>query len=112
LALRAQAGGKLAELWVSTIDKDNPVDFEMGNHFTAAHPNSPFVNRLMLRAFTPWGRVSVMNRDVTVVRGGEPKTSTLADRKALRALLSADFGIDLPEAEAVRVPSVPEWSSE
>jgi len=82
----------------------------MGNHYTATHPDSPFVNRLMLRAVTPDGRISVMNRDVTVRRDGAPaQTSTLPDRAALRALLAERFGFDLPEVLQMRVPTIPEW---
>jgi N-hydroxyarylamine O-acetyltransferase len=96
--------------WVSTLEAENPVDFEMGNHFTATHPESLFRNRIMASAVTPDGRVNIMNRDVTVISGGEARTSQLPDRSALRALLAERFGVDLPEAETVRVPSVPEWS--
>jgi N-hydroxyarylamine O-acetyltransferase len=82
----------------------------MGNHFTATWPESPFVQRLMLRALTPDGRrVSVMNRDVTVARDGVFEKSQLQDRTALRTLLAEEFGIDLPEVERLRVPTVPEW---
>jgi N-hydroxyarylamine O-acetyltransferase len=51
----------------------------------------------------------VMNRDVTIVRDGVFEKSQLADRSALRTLLKDHFGFDLPEAETLRVPSVPEW---
>ena len=34
----------------------------------------------------------------------------LADRAALRRLLADFFGMDLAEAETLRVPAVPEWS--
>ena len=82
----------------------------MGNHFTATWPESPFVQRLMLRALTPDGRrVSVMNREVTVARDGVFEKSQLADRAALRALLDREFGLGLPEVETLRIPSVPEW---
>ncbi len=107
--LRAHAGGKAVDAWVSTLEEDNPVDFEMGNHYTATHPASPFVNRVMLRALTGDGRVTVMNRDVTVWQGDQPQVSQLADRTALRALLAEHFGFDLPEVERLRVPSIPEW---
>jgi N-hydroxyarylamine O-acetyltransferase len=71
---------------------------------------SPFVNRLMLRALTRDGRTSVMNRDVTIVRGGQTEKYQLADRRALRALLGQHFGFDLPDVETLKVPMVPEWS--
>ncbi|MGH8820082.1 MAG: arylamine N-acetyltransferase family protein [Rhodoferax sp.] len=107
--LRARTGDKVIDAWVSTLDLDNVVDFEVGNHFTAAYPASPFVNRMMLRAITPDGRVTVMNRDVTRWRGETSQSFQLADRAALRALLVEYFGFDLPEVEQIRVPSIPEW---
>jgi N-hydroxyarylamine O-acetyltransferase len=107
--LRTQSGGKTLDCWVSTLDHDNLVDFEVGNHFTATHPTSPFVNRIMMRALTGDGRVTVMNRDLTIWRGNEAHAAQLADRTALRSLLVEHFGFDLPEVERLRVPSIPEW---
>ncbi|HEY1556639.1 MAG TPA: arylamine N-acetyltransferase [Kofleriaceae bacterium] len=106
----ATADGGWQRLWVSTLEPDHPIDFEMANHFTATHPSSPFTQRLMARVVTADGRVSVMNRDVTTVRGGETTTRQLADRAELRALFAEQFGFDLPELLALRVPMIPEWS--
>ena len=103
--------GKAVDCWISELADDPDVDFEMGSHFTATWPASPFVNRLLMRALTPEGRVSVMNRDVTVRRGASVDKYALADRAALRALLVAHFGFDLPEIEGLRIPGVPEWAS-
>jgi N-hydroxyarylamine O-acetyltransferase len=64
----------------------------------------------MLRALTPAGRVTVMNREVTVWQGNAPQSMQLADRAALRSLLIKHFGFDLPEIDALRVPSIPEWT--
>ena len=108
--LRAHTDDKEVDAWVSTLEEDNPADFAMGNHYTSTYPASPFVNRILLRALTPEGRVSVMNRDVTVRRGSVSESTKLADRAALRALLERDFGFDLPEVEQIRVPSIPEWA--
>ena len=63
----------------------------------------------MLRVLTKDGRVSVMNRDVTIARNGTFEKSQLADRAALRKLLADHFGFDLPDAERLRIPTVPEW---
>jgi N-hydroxyarylamine O-acetyltransferase len=108
--LRAQVGEKGVDAWVSTLEVENPVDFEMGNHFTSTHPASPFVNRIMMRALTADGRVSVMNRDVNIWHGNRAEARQMADRAALRSLLIEHFGFDLPEVERLRVPSIPEWS--
>jgi N-hydroxyarylamine O-acetyltransferase len=108
--LEARIGGTMTPLWMSTVEAESPIDFVMANHFTSTWAESPFVNRLMLRALTADGRVTVMNRDVTVSSGGALERTQLADRAALRALLARYFGIDMPEVECLRVPSVPEWS--
>ena len=107
--LRARSGDAMVDAWVSTLEVDNPIDFELANHYTATHPNSPFVNRVMLRAFTPDGRIAVMNREMTITRGTVSEKIELADRAALRALLAEHFGFDLAEVETMRVPSIPEW---
>jgi N-hydroxyarylamine O-acetyltransferase len=96
-------------LWVSSLEHDLPVDFEMANHYTATHPRSPFTQRLMMRAFTREGQVRISNRDVTIWRGTETLTSTLANRAKLRAVVAEHFGFDLPELERLVVPSVPDW---
>jgi len=107
--LRTQVRDKVLDGWASSIDEDNLVDFELGNYFTSTHPSSPFKNHLMLRALTPRGRVSVMNRDVTVWDGPDSRQFQLADRQALRSLLAEHFGFDLASVEQLAVPSIPEW---
>ena len=54
--------------------------------------------------------MTVMNRNVTIRANGEIGSRQLDDRTALRRLLQEVFGFDLPEAEMLCVPSVPEWS--
>jgi len=108
--LRTQRGPASVDAWASTLEPDNPSDFKIANHYTATHPDSPFVNRLMMRALTPDGFVTVMNRDVTVWQHNTPHPRQLADHADLRTLLVEHFGFDLPEVERMRAPSIPEWS--
>lgn len=107
--LHAQVGATPVAAWVSTVQEECPVDFEMGSHYASTHPASPFVQRILLRALTETGRVTVMNRDVTRWQGDASQQTQLADHAALRALLVEHFGFDLPEVEQLRVPSIPEW---
>ena len=107
--LRNRTADKETDCWISTLEEDNPVDFEMGSHYVATHPSSPFVNRMMMRALTADGRVTVTNRDVTIHCADTAEAMQLADRSALRTLLISYFGFDLPEVEQMRVSSIPEW---
>lgn len=108
--LETDVDGKMTPLWISTLEPQLPIDFELANHWVATAAASPFVNKLVLRALTPDGRTSVVNRDVSVSRGGVAEKYQLTDRGALRTLLRDDFGFDLPEVEQLRVPHVPEWT--
>jgi N-hydroxyarylamine O-acetyltransferase len=108
--LEAEVDGTMTPLWMATLEPQLPVDFELANHWVSTAAGSPFVNRLMLRALTPAGRTSVMNRDVTVLSAGKTEKYQLANRQALRTLLGEHFGFDLPDVEQLRVPMVPEWS--
>lgn len=107
--LHAQVGASPVATWVSTVQQECPVDFEMGSHYASTYPASSFVQRILLRALTEDGRVTVMNRDVTHWHGDRPEQTELADRTALRALLVDHFGFDLPAVEHLRVPSIPGW---
>ena len=108
--LRIRSGDRSYDAWTFGSDADNSADFEVANHWFATHPASPMYQRLMLRAMTPGGRVTVMNRDVTIRSNGQASRHRLEDRTALRRLLREVFGCDLPDVETVRVPSIPEWS--
>jgi N-hydroxyarylamine O-acetyltransferase len=108
--LRARTGGQVVDCWATALDEDNAIDFEVGNHYTSSHPASPFVSHLMLCAHTAAGRVTVANRLVTIRDARGERVEEIADRPALRALLTEHFGFDLPEVERLRVPAIPEWS--
>lgn len=106
----ARVKGEVTRAWVSTLEDEGPADVEMGNHYVSTYPESIFRQRLLLRALTPEGRVTVMNTDATIWRGEAPEAVQLADRAALRALLLEYFGIDLPEVDRLQVPMVPQWA--
>lgn len=107
--LEARVDGVDTPLWTSTLEPAEPVDFLMANHFVSTYPASPFVTMLMARAFSSRGRVSMMNRDVTVRAANLVERNVVTDRSALRTILASDFGFDLPDVERLRVPAVPEW---
>jgi N-hydroxyarylamine O-acetyltransferase len=109
--LEGLMNGAMTPLWTSSLEPQFPIDFALANHYVSTFAESPFVTRIMIRALTPDGRVSAMNRDVTILRDGVAQKHQLADRAALRQLVAEHFGFDLPELDRLRVPSVPEWAT-
>ena len=101
--------GKQIEGWISAMDEEYPVDFEMANYYISTHPASFFTHNILASAAMQDGRVNIMNQDVHIIRDGAAEPAHLADRKALRSLVAQYFGFDLPELETMRVDSVPGW---
>ncbi|MEO6927868.1 MAG: arylamine N-acetyltransferase [Casimicrobiaceae bacterium] len=108
--LRHAASGSETDCWISTLEIDNAVDFEMANYYTSTHPRSTFVNRLLVSVPTARGRISLMNDEATMREGGHERRWRIADRVALRAFAREYCGFDLPEIEAIVVPSVAAWA--
>jgi N-hydroxyarylamine O-acetyltransferase len=101
--------GRDVQGWVSKMEEEYPVDFEMMNHYIATHPASFFTHNILASATTREGRVNIMNQDVNVIHNGVAEATQLPDRKALRSLIAQHFGFDLPELETIRVDGVPGW---
>ena len=95
--------------WVTTLEPERAIDFEVANHYIATHPQSMFTNAIMLSAATPEGRINIMNRNVTIRSGTQSTSRQIADRTELRFLLDRHFGFDLPEVEQMKVTAIPEW---
>jgi N-hydroxyarylamine O-acetyltransferase len=108
--LQVESAERRLDAWIAGFDEDNWADFEVANHWYSTHPASPMVNRVMLRAMIPGGRLTVMNRDATVRANGETERFELKDRAALRGLVREHCGFDCPEIETMRIPSTPDWS--
>lgn len=101
--------GREIQGWVSKMEEEYPVDFEMMNHYIATHPASFFTHNILASAVTRGGRVNIMNQGVNVIHNGVAEATQLLDRKALRSVIAQHFGFDLPELETMRVDGVPDW---
>ena len=96
--------------WISTMEVEYPIDFEMMQHYLVTHPASFYTHNLVATAVTKEGIVNIMNQDAHIIHnGGAPKPARLADRKALRLFVAEHFGFDLPELETIKVDGVPGW---
>jgi N-hydroxyarylamine O-acetyltransferase len=103
-----RSGGK-TRAWISTMEEEYPVDFEVMQYYLTTHPASFYVHNLVASAVTKEGSVQIMNQGANIIRHGEVQPARLADRKALRLFVAQHFGFDLPELETVKVDGVPDW---
>lgn len=84
-------------LYSFTLDPQTPADCEMANHYTATHPDSPFVSTLTVQLPTPEARYVLRNRELTVDRGGgRTERRVLRDDDEVLAVLAGTFGLRFP----------------
>ncbi len=101
-------GGE-APAWISTMEEEYPVDFEMIQNYFMTHPTSFYARNLVASAFTKEGFVNIVNQYASIIRPGAAQAAHFADRKALRMFVAQHFGFDLPELETIKVDNVPGW---
>src|ERR1700751_2309345 len=65
--------GKQVQGWISRMEEEYPVDFEMMNYYTSTHPASFFTHNILASAVTREGRVNIMNQGVHIVSNGVPE---------------------------------------
>ncbi|WP_437586010.1 arylamine N-acetyltransferase family protein [Sorangium sp. So ce1000] len=93
--LASRAGEASQDLYVFTLEENFPIDYEVANHYTSTHPDSLFVNNLIVALASPEGRVTLRNRELGVLRGGSFDRVALRD-DALIDVLKERFGLELP----------------
>jgi N-hydroxyarylamine O-acetyltransferase len=109
---QARLGDEWHDVLEFTGEEMPPIDRELANWFTSAHPQSHFKNRLVAaRALTDGRRLSLLNRDLTVRdRDGRAHTRSLATPAELLDVLAQEFGLLFPTGTEFRCDAL-DWSS-
>jgi len=81
-----------------TLEEMPPIDREVANWFTSAHPNSHFKNRLLVARAAPEGqRLSILNDQFTHrERHGTATTRQISSAEELLQVLRVQFGLSFP----------------
>lgn len=105
---------KLGETWADicefTLEEMPPIDREVANWFTSAHPQSHFRNRLLAaRALDDGGRATLLNRELTLrPRAGAPTTRVLQTPEELLEVLATHFSLQFPQETRFACPAL-DW---
>ena len=95
LVVEAKIAGEWTSLYATDLAESIPADFEMGNWFTSAHPESIFVNGLLAARAEPDRRYALFNNALSThkLNGGTEKRKL--DARELRDALGDLFKIRL-----------------
>jgi N-hydroxyarylamine O-acetyltransferase len=102
--LQSLQGGAWVDLYAFSLEEQNPVDYEVANHYVSTHPDSRFVQTLTAQRSTPGARLVLRNRDFCVESGTATQTRRIADEDDLLAVLAERFGLNFPPGTRFRPP--------
>lgn len=89
-----------------TLDRVEPVDLELSNHWTSTRPHTRFTTHRIASIALEDGFASLFDGMLTVTRGGVAERRTLSDGESYREALRNLFGIALSPDEAARIASL------
>jgi N-hydroxyarylamine O-acetyltransferase len=104
----------LGDTWVDvyefTREEMPPIDREVGNWYTSAHPGSHFKARLTVARALPGGRrLTILNRELTLrERDGTATTRQLRTPDELLDVLASEFSLVFPPGTRFSCPAL-EW---
>ncbi len=84
------------DMYAFTLEPQYPVDYEVGNHFTSTHPDSPFRRTLIVQRPGPDVRLLLMNRRLLERKPDGVSETELPDEDAILKVLARQFGLHLP----------------
>lgn len=107
---QARLGDDWHDIYELTLEEMPPIDREVGNWYTSAHPRSHFKQRLMAACALPEGRrVSLLNRELTVRdRDGRADHRLIGSPDELLEVLEAQFGLAFPAGTRFPCPGL-DW---
>jgi len=96
--LRANVAGEWKAMYIFDLQRQEDIDYAVGNWYVSTHPESSFRKQLMVaRTGEGWRRTLNNGSFATHRVGSESERRQVADVDELVALLAREFGIRVPE---------------
>lgn len=91
---QALLGDTWQDVYELTLEEMHPIDRELGNWYTSAHPDSHFRNRLVVALAREQGRVTLLNWELKRrAADGRATSRTLKSPEELLEALREEFGL-------------------
>jgi N-hydroxyarylamine O-acetyltransferase len=101
--MQAKVQGEWKTLYRFDLQPQHPIDYEAPNHYAATFPLSHFTDTLIVARTLPGVRLALRNGDYTTHRlGQESEKRRLGNADEICRTLVEDFGLRLPEGDALQ----------
>lgn len=95
--LRAKVAGEWRPMYIFDLQRQEDIDYAVGNWYVSTHPESSFAKQLMVARTGDGWRRTLNNCSFAIHRiGHESERRQVADVDELIGLLSKEFGIQVP----------------
>lgn len=101
--LRANVAGEWRAMYIFDLQRQEDIDFAVGNWYVSTHPQSSFAKQLMVARTGPGWRRTLNNGSFAIHRmGADSERRQVTDVSALLDLLEAEFSIRAPQSAQLR----------
>lgn len=101
--LRARVAGEWRPMYLFDLQRQEDIDYILGNWYVSTHPDSPFAQRLMVARTGDGWRRTLNNGSFAIHRiGAESERREVTDVDELIELLEREFGLRLPHQLGAR----------
>jgi len=101
--LQAKVAGEWRAMYVFDLQRQGDIDYEIGNWYVSTHPQSPFLQRLMVARTGEGVRRTLNNGSYALHHLGSPsERREISDVQELIELLRSEFSLQVPEHPALR----------
>ncbi|MDX9670021.1 MULTISPECIES: arylamine N-acetyltransferase family protein [unclassified Pseudomonas] len=101
--LRADVAGEWRSMYLFDLQRQEDIDYTLGNWYVSTHPESPFAKRLMVARTGDGWRRTLNNGSFAIHRmGAESERREMADVDELIEVLEQEFDLRLPDQPQVR----------
>ncbi|MHC8354794.1 arylamine N-acetyltransferase family protein [Pseudomonas sp. LB3P81] len=96
--LRANVAGEWRPMYIFDLQRQEDIDYAVGNWYVSTHPESSFAKQLMVARTGEGWRRTLNNGSFAIHRiGSESERRQVVDVDDLVGLLGSEFGIRVPE---------------
>ena len=101
--LRANVGGEWRAMYIFDLQRQEDIDYAVGNWYVSTHPESSFARQLMVARTGEGWRRTLNNGSFAIHRiGSETERRQVTDVDELMGLLRSEFDIRVPRETALR----------
>jgi N-hydroxyarylamine O-acetyltransferase len=101
--LRANVGGEWRAMYIFDLQRQEDIDYAVGNWYVSTHPESSFARQLMVARTGEGWRRTLNNGSFAIHRiGSETERRQVTEVDELMGLLRSEFDIRVPREAALR----------